>query len=326
MKMNKLLLICLAVTAFSSVIRAQATIGSGREPREGDLLDLKENSKNGKEANASKGLGLPRVALTALNTLTVDDDAKGNDYVGLTVYNTNNDAAVKEGTYCWVGDRWKQVLMVNTKGSDGNVLQSNGDGTYDWSEITIPSYEYSKPTQVITFDPAKANANLIYSYKEIVAKEEGSYLFKSQEGLFNDDFAYTDILHVKSGKGTIKYMLLGATVMNKLKTRSNAAPPKSYWGQVRVKVLIDGKLHKNDLRTVTTTQNGNPTSYIDLFSVIVIDGSIGEGDHILQIKVSVDQSIYAYNAGGSNGNFDTNASDFCTLQLTDIGLVLYENY
>lgn len=68
-------------------VKAQVTIGAGLEPRKGLLLDLKENDAPNKESNASKGFGLPRIALTSPTTLTIDDDSKKGDYVGVVVYN-----------------------------------------------------------------------------------------------------------------------------------------------------------------------------------------------------------------------------------------------
>jgi len=86
----KLLLIHIVLLLAMPAAKAQVTIGSDIPPRAGSLLDLKENAETGKKANAEKGLGLPRVELESFTKLTIDDDAYGNDYRGVTVYNADN--------------------------------------------------------------------------------------------------------------------------------------------------------------------------------------------------------------------------------------------
>lgn len=72
---------------------SQVTIGSGIEPAQGALLDLKQT--NSVAANSSKGFLLPRVSLTIVNQLTDISDVTTSDpdqlllHTGLTVYNTN---------------------------------------------------------------------------------------------------------------------------------------------------------------------------------------------------------------------------------------------
>lgn len=62
-------------------LRSQVTIGSGLEPQKGNLLELKENDNTGNTANASKGLGLPRVELKGIDTLTIDMDTEKDKYI-----------------------------------------------------------------------------------------------------------------------------------------------------------------------------------------------------------------------------------------------------
>lgn len=111
------LLFSLIISIFLSIqLNAQVTIGSGEPPVEGSLLDLKEFNddlaKNG-GINASKGLLLPRVALTDMNNLYPMFSApysleENNKHMGLMVYNVNNDICLNlhSGVYIWDGSKW----------------------------------------------------------------------------------------------------------------------------------------------------------------------------------------------------------------------------
>ncbi|MDU1904615.1 MAG: hypothetical protein E6772_07520 [Dysgonomonas sp.] len=84
-------------------VYARETIGSGIKPNKGSLLDLKENDQTGNKANATKGVGLPCVALSTPATLTVDAGTEGSKYAGLLVYNVTANTELEEGIYYWVG-------------------------------------------------------------------------------------------------------------------------------------------------------------------------------------------------------------------------------
>lgn len=93
------LLFSISVTSIS-----QVTIGSSTKPKNGALLDIKQNDSLGE--NSNKGLGLPRVSLQAIDQLepcTVTDDLSKSSHIGLTVYNmTDNSSTIgtlKEGLY-----------------------------------------------------------------------------------------------------------------------------------------------------------------------------------------------------------------------------------
>jgi len=105
-------------------LHAQVTIGSGIPPLEGNLLDLKENELTGINPNATKGLGLPRVALSSLTTLTIDNDSAKDKYVGTIVYNTTTNSMLSEGMYYWDKNTWVKV-----------------SGSHPWFKIgtTVPS-------------------------------------------------------------------------------------------------------------------------------------------------------------------------------------------
>lgn len=106
-------------------VKAQVTIGAGLEPRKGLLLDLKESNASNKESNSSKGFGLPRITLTSPTTLTIDDDSKKNDYVGVMVYNIGSSPV--EGVYSWDGTQWVSLTDQGTGASQGwNITGNSG--------------------------------------------------------------------------------------------------------------------------------------------------------------------------------------------------------
>lgn len=94
-------------------LNAQVTIGSGIKPNEGALLDLKEKNPVDPaidNSTANRGLGLPRVNLTSLTTLSDISEAVGKEiqHTGLMVYNINTVTAsnISPGIYIWNGTQW----------------------------------------------------------------------------------------------------------------------------------------------------------------------------------------------------------------------------
>lgn len=112
----------ISIILFSIQLNAQVTIGSGLQPNEGAILDIKENEPAGNNSTARKGVGFPRVKLTSETDLfpMFEDDGnggykKGNitftkadediKHEGLVVYNIQGD--LTEGFYFWDGAKWK---------------------------------------------------------------------------------------------------------------------------------------------------------------------------------------------------------------------------
>lgn len=100
---------------------SQVTIGSDEAPPDGAVLQLKNIAgvTNG-EANATKGLMLPRVKLIAASGTNMASTINGATgtydptlHIGLVVYNINNDACpmVKSGPYIWNGENWKSLII-----------------------------------------------------------------------------------------------------------------------------------------------------------------------------------------------------------------------
>lgn len=125
-----LMVLLLALAAFTTELQAQVTIGSGKIPVTGSLLDLKEydltdpDSDNG--TTATKGFNLPRVRLVDLDKLLPMFDnmkdantynkggidypkiVEDNRHIGLMVYNLTEDSnkGFTEGLYYWNGLKW----------------------------------------------------------------------------------------------------------------------------------------------------------------------------------------------------------------------------
>lgn len=120
----------------TTTLQAQVTIGSSSPPVEGSLLDLKEQP-NG---TSLKGLGLPRVKLTAINAISDISNATGKEieHVGLLVYNTNeclNSTGKDDGLYVWDGTMWEYV---------GKQVQSSDVKTFTDNRLndTPQTYKY----------------------------------------------------------------------------------------------------------------------------------------------------------------------------------------
>ncbi|MBD8388169.1 FISUMP domain-containing protein [Dysgonomonas sp. BGC7] len=107
-------------------ISGQVTIGSGIEPVQGALLDLKERQKDDGTDNSTKGMLLPRVELSDLNKLypmfPAGYDITENDkHTGLTVYNIHEDACagipLTKGVYVWNGSLWQALGATGSEGA-----------------------------------------------------------------------------------------------------------------------------------------------------------------------------------------------------------------
>ena len=101
-----------SILLFCNMTIAQVTIGNGETPAKGAILQLKENETiNG--ANSSKGLGLPRVALTPSITNDLGESLKlpigtlnSLDHLGMLVYNVEENTTYCPGLHVWEGGLW----------------------------------------------------------------------------------------------------------------------------------------------------------------------------------------------------------------------------
>lgn len=318
----KLLLIYIAFIVSSlSIVQAQVTIGLEAKPRKGLLLDLKENEEIGKEANSEKGFGLPHVYLLSLNTLTIDDNSKGNDYFGTIVYNIN--PSLGEGTYSWHGDRWKRVILVDNPGTYGKVLISNTDYTYRWSDVTIPEYKFHKPTQTVAFDASKAQAK-IYTFNQIVPNRTTGSTSYPGANIFQNDFVYTEILTPKSADSVEKYILLEITANIDKATVANASVANNFWEEIKIEILLQDNVIKTFTRNYSTPVNTRPNTTIDIFSIIPLkELNLRTGDYEVKVRISNTANSYYANYGAASGRF-ANTNQFLNIKIDNFGFILYE--
>ena len=323
---NKILIFIIALIISFSTATAQVTIGSLQPPRSGTLLDLDQDGL------PQKGLGLPRVALTSLTALTIGPETEKNNYVGAMVYNTTDDSNIKKGIYCWMGDTWKQAIVVNSKGDNGSILTSNGDGTYGWSEVTIPEYEFHKPTNIRGFKEKNAQINE-YQYDNIVyGNEIRPGAWNPDPDAFKNKYVYTDTLNVQTDAATKKFMLLGMTITTQKSSLSDALPSENMWEAIITEVFMtkinsNGSLGttksiKKYRKTANVFRHGPLTSYFDLFSIISlndVDPTLSTGDYQIKIQVKVAESSL-----GRDPNFKV-PDIFYRIGLADINLVLFEH-
>lgn len=105
---------------------SQITIGSSDAPLPGALLDLKE------EGVTTKGLGMPRVALTSktgdlAKTMGYTGGKIGSlsaeEHIGLIVYNVNTSMELCPGLYVWDGTSWVELSPPEDKTAYDPVSQ-----------------------------------------------------------------------------------------------------------------------------------------------------------------------------------------------------------
>ncbi|GHT55532.1 hypothetical protein FACS189451_10420 [Bacteroidia bacterium] len=119
-KMKKMLflMLFLLILGAASVI-SQVRIGGNGQPNPAAVLDLNVDNN----ATGTKGLALPRVNLTDINTALAGSPAVN----GMLVYNTNASVTGGSGVgiYYWVTDKWIKVsdgLFTEVDGIIGNEV------------------------------------------------------------------------------------------------------------------------------------------------------------------------------------------------------------
>lgn len=308
-----------------SNINAQVTIGSDNEPRKGAILDIKKNNSSLHNPNADGGIGLPRVALVSPIILTIDNDTQKSNYVGVTVYNVTDNADIKKGIYFWDGEKWRLTVSVDNYGMDGELLKSNGDGTFDWSTFVFPEYSFHMPTQISVFESQKAT-DKIYSYTALTNGGTGSVSgsVKPVSTTFDNAFVYTETLNIQTAALKEKYLLLGIASIIKLATVRNFTAYVGFWQVVQIDVYIDGTMVQSNRRLYPTAAKGDRSMFVDMFSMVSLN-QFGKGAHELKIKISNVENTFPDNKGSNDGNFNSTSTDFYSISLKDINLVLYES-
>lgn len=195
--MKKVFLITLYVTflliAKSSF--AQVTIGSNTRPADGALLELKEFAPAvSGGATATKGLLLPRLKLSEINSLV---DLNGVDiseqilHTGLMIYNVSTDKckSIFPGAYLWSGEKWNSLggvvqYKVGTLSDNrqGDIAQKYATGHFiaidpttsdvlvdagEWMLENLRAKAYDSgvtPSQPLVFSEGNSTSEAYYSY------------------------------------------------------------------------------------------------------------------------------------------------------------------
>lgn len=224
-------------------LHAQVTIGSGKIPNKGSLLDLKEDGET------KRGLGLPRVNLKALTTTSSDlkvtvDGATGtawgkSEHIGLVVYNVNTveteTVRVCPGIHVWDGNAWQPLIPY------GEIREQE---ILNIAKATTRNFEY------LEADPTHPDFDVsLWPSDKQAAAQNGDYILGNSKTVQTSDHEgnkyNTSRFYVgyRTRKGTL-------TLQRSYKCDSTAAPD---WKDVAggskegvIKTFIDG---------IWTTQN-----------------------------------------------------------------------
>lgn len=145
---------------------SQVTIGSGNAPEAGALLQLKENEN--KDANANKGMMLPRVQLTDANNLYPMFEVSPNsgtanssyntqilktkedsNHIGLIVYNTNICSLLGRGIYVWNGEEWIPINVTPRKFSLSNSTYDFNSGSDLRGNVNSQNLTLAYPADIV---------------------------------------------------------------------------------------------------------------------------------------------------------------------------------
>lgn len=139
--MRKKILLTLILFTLTTTMSSQVTIGSGKKPNAGSLLDLKEKETVNGGANAERGVNMPRVELVDKYKLQPmfnysSQKPTGEDlktHIGLVVYNTHQGDIQKgdslcPGLYVWRGEEW--IPLYNTPNKPDITIYDTDNNFY----------------------------------------------------------------------------------------------------------------------------------------------------------------------------------------------------
>lgn len=200
---------------------------------------------------------------------------------------------------------------------------NQGDGTYSWTSIPLSAFEFHKPSQISTFDAAKA-AEHFYSYMEINNNSiTGPTIVEPATSIFDGHYAYADDIKLESGLPRTKFLLMGITVLLKVKTIGNIPPLQAFSQIVKIDVIVNNILRQSINKQHTTSANGSMEAYIDVFSIVPLP-SMNPGTYNMKLKVSNIKHSFPLNMGMSPGNFQSTESDFYEISIKDVNYIVYE--
>jgi len=139
-------------------VKAQVRIGGNAAPNASAVLDLNADDTN----SGSKGLALPRVALTSNQMLL---PGVTQNLTGMMVYNTSTTGTGvnRIGIYLWNGATWVQASLPSASTADsGKLLLYNGTSWLP-SYIASGSWALEVTTPTTSQTPALTTWQLVHS-------------------------------------------------------------------------------------------------------------------------------------------------------------------
>jgi len=183
---------------FAHNLNAQVTIGVDEDPTSGALLQLKNKSGiNTADANATKGLNLPRVELTDMtklypmfendnnyvNNIGGAQKTQNDLHIGLTVYSVNNNICklpyYSEGVYVWNGQNWDYLGIPDANimtflDQDKNPFKARRFGAAGvWMIENLRAKTYANGSTPPTLNSAASLTEKYYCYPAPLANSEG---------------------------------------------------------------------------------------------------------------------------------------------------------
>ncbi|NDV69220.1 hypothetical protein D0T66_09980 [Dysgonomonas sp. 25] len=210
--------------SFQGASIAQVTIGTDSPPLPGTLLQLKGSGTYSGNANADKGLMLPRVKLEQLDDLaplvTGASQTDKTAHTGMLVYNINQ--ATCPGVYIWNGSEWVSMQKRSTEIIKTNDAESNTFILPPGATIEFPitkaytvwhSAEYGDILGNVTLSTNPDDLRVLFLW------EDAETLIESVELVKNTTDATKSVIRVKAngdycggGNASVAILIGGSTV------------------------------------------------------------------------------------------------------------------
>lgn len=183
-------------------IQAQVTIGIDAPPIQGALLDLKQydTGSDSRGATSDKGLLMPRVELSALNTfLPVSGDPVM--HIGLSLYNMkeNDPNNLCKGLYTWDGTEWQLLInkadktVSDHEGNEYKIAYFGNAGW--WMADNMRAKTYPDGRALDTTAPSSSHIGKSYGYPD---NDINNFLTYPEYGLLYSFSGATDGMRTDS--------------------------------------------------------------------------------------------------------------------------------
>jgi len=207
----KTIIAIIILLIFNLHSHSQVTIGSGAEPAQGALLDLKQVSDLTGGENSQKGMLMPRVNLTELTELTDISDVNNSDsgvrlaHTGLTVYNTNPSFEGGLGINIWDGNKWNNYHSQDLSYSYVTAFANTS------TSLLAAHIILGTTWQTIPFADVKINSNNEYNSATGVftVKKKGTYTFSSKVQFNGISIGTIGLAILLKKNGQTNYTVLG---------------------------------------------------------------------------------------------------------------------